>query len=205
MRADNNAAQRAYEETKRKILDGVLAVRTRIDVEALARELGLSSMPVRQALAILVWERLVKPGRQSGFEVALWSERELADLYAWRGTLLTMALPTNAAASELKRIARLQPYPQAVRAVLATIEEGANPELKRASVNADERLHAVRAIEPEVLGDVQGELETLVEALAERSRRAGALFKSYQRRRIENAGQLRDAVILRATPRNGSG
>lgn len=205
MPADNNAAQRAYEEIKRKILGGVLAVRARIDVEALARELGLSSMPVRQALGLLRWERLVRPGEHSAYEVALWSEHELAHLYEWRGALLTLALPTLASGPELKRIARTQPYAEAVHAVMRLIENGANLELCRAALNADERLFAARNIEGEILGDVQDEFETLVGALADRSRRASTLLKAYTRRRIQNAGAVRRQVVLKALPNNGGG
>jgi len=203
MAADTSAAQRAYDEIKRMILDGALGVRTRIDVEALAGELGLSSMPVRQALGLLRWERLVRPGRRSAYEVALWSEQELAHLYEWRGALLTLALPVLASGSDLKRVARTHPYAEAVHAVMRLIEERANAELRRAAINADERLFAARRVEAELLGDVQGEFETLVGALAERSRRAGVLLKSYTRRRIENAGALRRQVVASTLPSNG--
>lgn len=198
-----SAAQRAYDEIKARVLDGRLAVRTRIDVEVLARELGVSSMPVRQALSLLTWERLVQPGKHSAYEVALWSESELAHLYEWRGVLVALVLPSSAAGSELKRTARTQPYAQAVASVMRLLEDGANPNLRRAAANADDRLHQARLIEPEVLGDVQQEFETLVAAIAERSRRTRALIKSYQRRRIQHAEALRERVALRALPHNG--
>lgn len=205
MPADTSAAQRAYEQIKRMILDGALMVRARIDVEALGRELGLSSMPVRQALGLLTWERLVRPGQHSAYEVALWSEQELAHLYEWRGALLSLALPTSTSGPELKRTARTRPYAEAVHAVMRLMEDGANPELRRVAINADERLFAARKVEEEVLGDVQGEFETLVSALADRSRRTSALLKAYARRRVQNAGALRRQVVLKALPNNGGG
>lgn len=203
MPADASAALRAYEQIKQRILDGVLPVRSRIDVEALAREVGLSSMPVRQALGRLTWERLVRPGQHSAYEVALWSEIELAHLYEWRGALLTLALPSSASGSELKRVARTQPYAEAVHAVMRMIEAGANFELRRAALNADERLFVARKVEEEILGDVQGEFETLVSALADRSRKASTLQKAYNRRRIQSAAALRQRVVLKALPTNG--
>ncbi len=205
MPADANAAQRAYGQIKQRILEGRLPVRSRIDVEGLARELGLSSMPVRQALSMLTWERLVRPGQHSAYEVALWSEAELTQLYEWRGALLTLALPTSASGPELKRIARTEPYAEAVNAAMRLIEAGANAELRRAAINADERLMAARTVEAEILGDVQGEFETLVSALADRSRRASALLKGYARRRVQSAGALRQRVVLKALPNNGGG
>lgn len=203
MATDTSAARRAYDQIKQRILDGNLPVRSRIDIEALARSLGLSSMPVRQALSMLTWERLVRPGQHSAYEVALWSEGELAQLYEWRGALLTLALPTSASGPELKRIARTQPYAEAVRAVMRLIEAGANFELRRAALNADERLFAARKVEEEILGDVQSEFATLVNALADRSRRTSTLQKAYTRRRMQNAGALRQRVVLKALPNNG--
>lgn len=203
MATDTSAARRAYEEIKQRILAGALPVRSRIDVEGLARSLGLSSMPVRQALSTLTWERLVRPGQHSAYEVALWSEGELAQLYEWRGALLTLALPSSASGPELKRIARTQPYAEAVHAAMRLIETGANFELRRAALNADERLFAARKVEEDILGDVQGEFEALVNALADRSRRASTLQKAYTRRRMQNAGALRQRVVLKALPTNG--
>ncbi len=43
-----SAAQRAYEEIKARVLDGRLPVRTRIDVEVLARDLGVSEHDVTE-------------------------------------------------------------------------------------------------------------------------------------------------------------
>ncbi len=203
MAVDTSAALRAYEQIKHQILQGALPVRTRIDVERLARSLALSSMPVRQALSRLTWERLVRPGRHSAYEVALWSDAELAQLYAWRGALLTLALPTNAPGSELKRLVRTQSYAECVHAIMRLIEADANVELRRASLNADDRLFVARRVETEILGDVEAELEVLVDAIITRSRRLSALQKSFTRRRVQNAPALRQRVVLKALPSNG--
>jgi DNA-binding GntR family transcriptional regulator len=203
MAPEASAAQRAYSEIKRMILEGVLAARARLDMEDLARILGLSSMPVRLALNLLSAERLVRPGEHAAYEVALWSAPELAELYEWRGMLLNLALPSKAAGSELKRVSRTQPYAQAVASAMRLLEDHANANLKRAARNADERLHAARMVEAEVLADVEREFATLIDAIAERSRRTNALVKSYLRRRIQNAEALRARIALKALPDNG--
>lgn len=203
MAPEASAAKRAYEEIKRQILDGVLPARTRLDMEDLARALGLSSMPVRLALSMLTWERLVRPGQHAAYEVALWPAQDLADLYEWRGELLSLALPTKAAAHDLKRIARTQPYAQAVFGVMRLIGEGVNLELGRAALNADERLQSARMIEAEVMGDVQAEFETLVTAIADRAKRTSTLVKSYHRRRMQHATALRERIAMHALPKNG--
>jgi DNA-binding GntR family transcriptional regulator len=203
MAADTTAAQRAYDEIKRLIIDGSLPARSRLDLEDLARRLGVSSMPIRLALNLLNWERLVRPGEHSAYEVALCSATELAQLYEWRGSLLTLVLPSTASATELQRLARTQPYTQAVGSVMRLLETGANANLKRAALNADERLHAARAVEAEILGDVQGEFEALVSAIAQRTKRVGTLMKSYLRRRVQSAEAIRERIALKALPHNG--
>lgn len=160
-------------------------------------------MPVRQALGMLTWERLVRPGQHSAYEVSLWSETELAQLYEWRGSLLSMVTPVTASGIELKRVARTQPYAAGVHEAMRLLEAGRNFELRRAALNADERLFASRKVEEEILGDVQGEFETLIGALADRSRRALSLLKAYSRRRVQNAAALRQRVVLKALPTNG--
>ncbi|MBL8544849.1 MAG: GntR family transcriptional regulator [Hyphomonadaceae bacterium] len=204
MAADASAAQRAYDEIKRLILDGALPVRSRLDLEDLARRVGVSSMPVRLALNLLNAERLVRPGEHSGYEVALWPAAELAQLYEWRGALLTLVLPSTASAPELQRLARTQPYAQAVENVMRMLEGGANPNLRRSALNADERLRAARVAEADILGDVQGEFEALVTAIAQRTKRVSTLMKSYQRRRIQGAEAIRERIALKALPPNGA-
>jgi DNA-binding GntR family transcriptional regulator len=204
MAPETSAARRAYEEIKLSILEGRLPVRSRIDVQALARSLGLSSMPVRQALSLLTWERLVRTSQPPGYQVALWSEAELAELYGWRGALLLLAAPNAASGEELRRIARTQPYGQAAWNVMRAIELGTNGELQRAARSADERLHIARAVEEEVLGDVAGEFATLVDAIAKRSKRLKALINAFHRRRAQNAATIRQQVVLRALSNNGA-
>ncbi|MFN3463220.1 MAG: GntR family transcriptional regulator [Terricaulis sp.] len=203
MAVDASAAQRAYTEIKRLILDGALPVRSRLDLEDLARRLGVSSMPIRLALNLLTAERLVRPGEHSAYEVALWSAAELAQLYEWRGALLALVLPSTLSAPELQRLARTQPYAQAVESAMRMLEHGANPNLRRSALNADERLRAARVVEADILGDVQGEFEALVNAIAQRTRRVSTLMKSYQRRRMQSAEAIRERVALKALPHNG--
>ena len=203
MSAPVSAAERAYSEIKAMILSGALPVRARLDVERLARAVGLSSMPVRQALARLSWEGLVRAGATSGYSVALWSERELAELYQWRGHLFAMVALRKVSGPELVRIARTRPYAEAFADISRAIEEGANSELRRSAKIADERLHLARVVEEEVLDDVAAEFEALIKSIAERSARAIVLIAAFHRRRSDHAPLLRQRVVVRALPKNG--
>lgn len=75
-----NAAQRAYDFAKWAILNAVYPAGEVITVNALAREIGLSRTPVREALLRLEAEGLVRvePGR--GAVVASFSRQEVEDV-----------------------------------------------------------------------------------------------------------------------------
>lgn len=205
MAPETNAGRRAYEEIKQRILDGRLPVRTRVDVQALARTLAMSAMPVRQALGRLTWERLVCIVQPRAYQVALWSEAELAQLYAWRGALMLMAEPNSASARELRSIARTQPYSQSMWNVMRALEQGTNAELQRAAMSADERLYIARAAEEDVLGGAVEEFATLVEAICDKSRQSKALIDAFHRRRAQHVSAIRQRVAVRALPSNGGG
>jgi DNA-binding GntR family transcriptional regulator len=63
-------SERTYEALKERILDQTLPAGTRLNIDALSRELGVSSSPIREALARLEGERLVVAELYSGSSVA---------------------------------------------------------------------------------------------------------------------------------------
>jgi DNA-binding GntR family transcriptional regulator len=62
--------EQTYEVLKERILDQDLAPGARLNIDALARDLGVSSSPLREALARLEAERLVVSALYSGYTVA---------------------------------------------------------------------------------------------------------------------------------------
>ncbi|HYD56044.1 MAG TPA: GntR family transcriptional regulator [Burkholderiales bacterium] len=63
-------SEQTYEALKERILDQTLAPGTWLNIDALVRELGVSSSPVREALARLEAEKLVVLQLYSGYSVA---------------------------------------------------------------------------------------------------------------------------------------
>jgi DNA-binding GntR family transcriptional regulator len=63
-------SERTYEALKERILDQTLPPGARLNIDALSRELGVSSSPIREALARLEGERLVVSELYSGSFVA---------------------------------------------------------------------------------------------------------------------------------------
>lgn len=68
--ARTTLSELTYEALKERILDQKLAPGTRLNIDALTRSLGVSSSPVREALARLEAERLVVLELYSGYSVA---------------------------------------------------------------------------------------------------------------------------------------
>jgi len=74
----------AYMNLRDQLLDGRLPPGTVLDQEALARDLGLSTTPVREALRRLEVEGLISQAAHRAMRVPELSLRELEDLYSIR-------------------------------------------------------------------------------------------------------------------------
>jgi DNA-binding GntR family transcriptional regulator len=81
-----------YDALKERIMDRATAPGTRLSIEGLAADLGVSATPVREALARLAAERLVAFEAFKGYTTRpLLSQRQLADLLDVRRLIETEA------------------------------------------------------------------------------------------------------------------
>ena len=65
-----SVAEQVYEDIKERIIDQSLLPGARLNIDALARELSVSSTPIREALARLEREQLVSLELYAGYSVA---------------------------------------------------------------------------------------------------------------------------------------
>ncbi|MCF7550417.1 GntR family transcriptional regulator [Pseudonocardia sp. WMMC193] len=90
------------DELRGVILSGEAAPGVPIPLDEIAQALGVSQIPVREALKTLIGEGLVDHRPRGGYTVARITVAELAELYVVRGTLeqaaLAAALPLASAA-----------------------------------------------------------------------------------------------------------
>ena len=86
------AREKAYDYLKEAILDDRLNPGERLAEEHLARELGISRTPVREALQKLASEGLIKPLGTMGFVVSQDSREEVEELFEIRAVLEGYAL-----------------------------------------------------------------------------------------------------------------
>lgn len=89
--ADPSAAERAYQRLRNDILMGVLPTGL-IDIRALGDRFRMSVTPVREALARLSAERLVRLAPHHGYTVAHLSARRLENIYELSAALVQIAL-----------------------------------------------------------------------------------------------------------------
>jgi DNA-binding GntR family transcriptional regulator len=66
----NNLGSTVYLELRRRILNGEVVDRERIVIDRLAKEFGISSIPIREALARLAAEHMVTFQEKHGYRVA---------------------------------------------------------------------------------------------------------------------------------------
>jgi len=110
---DQNLSQRAYSYIHEKLVSGQLAAGSRLSNRALAKEIGISFTPVREALNRLVSEGLLEYQRGLGVFVPTMTRRQIEEIYELRETLELAAVakacqqPAEAGLAELERLLAL--------------------------------------------------------------------------------------------------
>jgi len=106
-------------ELRRVILAGDVPPGTGIPLDEVAAVLGMSVIPVRESLKILVGEGLVEQRSRSAYTVARLARSELLELYAARGVLenavLAAAVSAAAPADHVRARSALEDLDRAVR------------------------------------------------------------------------------------------
>jgi DNA-binding GntR family transcriptional regulator len=92
-----NKQERTYEILRDRIHTGVYAPRARLNIDALARELGVSPIPVREALRRLEAQGWVQFRPNAGAIVSP------VDATSWEQAMVTLAVLEGAATAEAQR------------------------------------------------------------------------------------------------------
>jgi len=179
---------RVYAGLKQLLRAGAIGPGERLDPAALAERLVASITPVRDALHRLAGERLVEAGND-GFAIPKTSEPDLRDLYDWNSQLLRIALQTSLSSSFDYAIRpSSDPVAQQAEHLFSAIAARSSNREHRLAVEAvNDRLHAVRLIEPAILTGTDEEYQAMAAADLRTLRN---LLGSYHRRRIAAAPQL---------------
>lgn len=186
---------RVYDALKRRILELVHRPGERLDPGRLGEELYSSVTPVRDALHILVGERLVEARPGDGFHVMPIDAPALQDLYEWNSQVLLLSVSAVRAESALIGPAEpeegLQGDAPEARLFAALARLSPNAEHAHTVASLNDRLHAARLVEARFFSDREAELLELrgIAAGADRTRLRRAIL-AYHRRRHRAASTI---------------
>ena len=193
-------SERVYDALKRRILDRAYRPGDRLDAAVIGEALNSSVTPVRDALHVLSGERLIDARTSEGFHLPPLDAPALEDLYQWNAQVLDIAI----------RCWRPPPYPalppplaepadQTAALFAALAGRSTNAEHHQGIASLNDRLHAIRITEGEVLAGGDEERAGLLDA-AEHGDGRGlrSALGRYHRQRHRHA-----AAIVRALYRTG--
>jgi DNA-binding GntR family transcriptional regulator len=188
--------ERVYLELKTRAMCGIFAPGERLDPSHIARELGVSPTPVRDALYRLSGERLIDSWHHEGFRQRILLETEVQDLYAWSAVLLGVALQGRSLSSnvldEMSGESAANNYPDQVSRLFRSISTlSSNRELHHCITNLVERCHVFRSAEMQIDPKCGGAVMAMAEDF--RSADWNALrskIKGFHRRRTRLAGRV---------------
>lgn len=166
MMTDASASERAYQHLRSAILGGKLRPEI-LDIRTLGDQLRMSATPVREALARLSAERLVRFVPHHGYVVVRLNAQKLEELYDLSALLVAACL--QRIANRTPQIGRhtISPlataYADRITALLLTIASAQpNRELLAQIESVNSRLFLAREAEPRFFPDADGEAASLV-------------------------------------------
>lgn len=136
--------QVAYEHIRRKLLSGELPPGARLSNRALAEEIGISFIPVREAISQLASEGLVKHRPGIGSFVVMPSRQEIQDLYDLREALECHAVVRAVQQISPAQIDAIEEQNQVFQQIAAETNDGRtgwNGKLADRCLRADTNLH----------------------------------------------------------------
>jgi DNA-binding GntR family transcriptional regulator len=159
-----------YAAIKRSLFEGEWAPGERIDRKALAERFGISQTPVNDALNRLTGEGLIDNRSRDGFFAPLYDDAELADLFAARAGLESIAarLCAEGAAEADKR---------ALAEIFAGFGDAIRPGSEAAYLAADKRFHKLVL---EISGSIR---------LNEVEATFGIAYRSYEHGLVRSPGE----------------
>lgn len=165
--ADTSAWERAYQRLKSDILSGSIPVGP-LDIRALGDRLRMSVTPVREALARLHAERLVRLAPHQGYVVATPSARRLEHLYELSSSLVHLCLE-RASRSRSPKITQPRPllllgsYAPDLASLIGDIAAAQpNGALAETILSLNDQLYGARRHEPQLFTGADSELAGMI-------------------------------------------
>lgn len=176
---------------RRHVMDRDVRPGEKLDPATLAKGLGSSLTPVREALQLLTGEGLVASRIGGGFAIPFLDVRTLQDRYEWCSQILAIAINGWPRRREDQAFVPSDDGYQSVAdrcgaLFLHIARLSGNAEHARAIERLNSRLHRVRLVEEDVLPGIDGELDELWGmVLGGKRRNILSLCTIYHRRRVK--------------------
>lgn len=146
-------ADQVYDLVRERILDGAYAPDSRLNMDAIAKELGVSKIPVREAIGRLESQRLVVSRPHAGPQVASLHAAELVGIYLARERIDALVAELAATRADGPALRHLDEIQAAMETAL--VERDVK---QLADLNASFHLALASASGFEILGELTGQL-----------------------------------------------
>ncbi|WP_245904478.1 GntR family transcriptional regulator [Billgrantia lactosivorans] len=127
-RMARTATAEVHNVIKERILDGHYRAHEYVREASIARELGVSRTPVREALRELVSEGWLEAIPHHGARVVAWTEKDAREVFELRLVLEPMAVGLASERMDLARLAQLEALADRMEALVERIER--EPEVR---------------------------------------------------------------------------
>lgn len=186
---DGATAERVHTQLKAAIMAGAVSMHARLDIAKLAEQFAVSTTPVREAAMRLWGEKLLEVHPKGGLRAVLATEARLRGLLDLHERLIATAVASGHAAQAHAPMVATSAEARS-RAIFHTIAARTGNTTLVASIEGlSDRLAVFRTREPEILEDLDGELDMLEAALDDPAQLRRAL-RRYHRRRLTHAPEL---------------
>lgn len=164
--------EQIYHDFKQVLFETPMRPGERVDIEALARHYGVSTMPIRLLLNRAVGEGVLEVSRHQGYIVPGATEQRIRDIHTWNKQVLLLALETamddeSPALPDLA-LTTTDIVGATEKLFLAIADLSHTTEAHKAIASMNDRLRSVRQLDIGTLIDLPREIADLDRAWRER-------------------------------------
>ncbi len=202
MSTSNSLSEKAYEHIRQQVFNGVLAPGDRLVNRALAKQLGTSFIPVREAISRLASEGVVEQVAGAGAFVRSFDRQEISEIYDVRDLFEPFAAVQAArflTDHELEELRALLAEWDSLGETVLNRKRGARVGDLDRWLEINERFHTVMisASRNRLLSKITNDVNVLSQCFAAHRGSPKLLSEELVRSTLESHRQLFDALVKR--------
>ncbi len=135
----SSLVDKVYDYLLKRIIEGEVKYGETLNIKILADELQVSTMPVREALKRLEYERIIEIKPRSSCQIRIPTKPEIHDIYELREVLELFAIRKYKEHSDVSKLKRLREITEKMKEV----DKESNEEVRtKAAISLDRQFHA---------------------------------------------------------------